>query len=206
MRTPLLAASWLAVRPVRLAGVASAAALLVGVTAPWQDSGHAIPVMHGVVLLVACVVALCTDDPAAEVIAATPYTRNVRTLARIGVGLAVAVPTYLLAAAVAETRFDPAPQLSLGAEAVAYLLVAAALGTALRARGVHSPGYPTALTLLALTFAVDQLPVQYLMINPQTWGPPLEAALIRWGAVALLAVGVLAIALRDPAAAARPTH
>lgn len=201
----LVAASWLAVRPARLAALAGAAGILVAATAPWQDSGHAIPVMHGVALLVACVVALCTDDPAAEVVAATPHTRRTRTLLRVAVGLSVAVPTYLVAAVVAEARFSPSPLLALGVEAGAYLLLAAALGAALRARGLHAPGYPTVLALLALTFALGHLPREYLMVDPQTWGPPWEAALIRWGAVALLALGLLAMALRDPAAG-RPTR
>ena len=67
MTGSLVAASWRAVRPVRLVGVAGAAGALVAATAPWQDSGYAVPVMHGVALLVACIVAFCTDDPAAEV-------------------------------------------------------------------------------------------------------------------------------------------
>ena len=199
MNGAVVTASWRAVRPLRLAGLAGCAALLVAATAPWQDNGYAVPVMHGVALLVACVVALTTDDPAAEVVAATPYTRLTRTLVRLGLGLAVALPTYALAALVAEARFEPSPLTSLAVELCAYLLLAAALGAGLRARGVHAPAYPTVLTLLALTFALGQLPTQYLMIDPQTWGPPWEAALLRWGAVALLAAGVLAAALRDPA-------
>lgn len=194
----LILASWRAVRPLRLGGIAGCAALLVAATVPWQDSGYAVPVMHGVALLVACVVALCTDDPAAEVVAATPYTRLTRTLVRLALGLVVALPTYAIAALVAEARFDPSPLLSLAVEVCVYLLLAAALGVGLRARGVHAPAYPTVLTLLALTFALDQLPQEYLMVDPQTWGAPWEAALLRWSAVALLAAGVLAAALRDP--------
>lgn len=197
--TALVAASWLAVRPLRLAMLVAAVTVLVVGTVPWQDSGYAVPVMHGVALLVACVVVLCTDDPAAEVVAATPRSRSARTLTRIAVGLAVAVPTYLAAAVVAEARFEPSPLIALGVEAATYLLVAAALGAALRARGIHAPAYPAALVLLVLTFALGRLPGAYLMVDPQTWGAPWEAALLRWAAVALLAVAVLALALRDPA-------
>lgn len=198
--TALAAASWLAVRPLRLASLVGAVTVLVLGTAPWQDSGYAVPVMHGVALLVACVVVLCTDDPAAELVAATPRTLSTRTLARIAVGLAVAVPTYLAAALVAEARFEPSPSTALGVEVAAYLLVAAALGTTLRARGVHAPAYPAALVLLVLTFALGRLPGEYLMVDPQPWGAPWEAALLRWGAVAVLAATVLAVSLRDPAA------
>ena len=197
--TALASASWLAVRPVRLALLVGAVTVLVLGTAPWQDSGYAVPVMHGVVLLVACVVVVCTDDPAAEVVAATPYTRRSRTLFRVGIGLAVAVPTYLAAALVAEARFEPSPLPALGVEAATYLVVAAALGAAIRARGAHAPAYPAALVLLVLTFVVGRLPREYLMVDPQTWGAPWEAALLRWAAVAVLAAAVLAIALRDPA-------
>lgn len=197
---PLVAASWRAVRPVRIAGIAAATVVLVGVTAPWQDSGHAVPVMHGVALLLACLVALCTDDPAADVAAATPYPRHVRTLARLAVGTAVAVPAYLLASWVAEARFDPTPLMVLGPEALTSVIVAAAVGSLLRRRGMHAPAYPTVLIVLLLTFALARLPRGYAVIDPQPWGPPVEAALIRWAALALLAVAALAWALRDPVA------
>lgn len=195
----LLSASWVAVRPLRLASLVVAVAVLVLGTAPWQDSGYAVPVMHGVALLVACVVVLCTDDPAAEVVAATPRTRSTRTLVRLALGFTVAVTTYLAAALVVEARFEPSPSTALGVEMAAYLLVAAALGATLRARGVHAPAYPAALVLLVLTFVVGRLPREYLMVDPQPWGAPWEAALLRWGAVALLAATVLVVALRDPA-------
>lgn len=197
---PVVAASWRAVRPARVATLAGAALLLVAASAPWQDEGYAVQVMHGIALLVACAVALCTDDPAAEVVAAAPITRRFRTLVRLGLGFAVAVPVFLVGAYVAEARFDPTPLSVLSMEAVGIVLVAAALGSVIRARGVHSPAYPTALVLLLVTFALDQLPTGYAMIDPQPWGPPLEAALIRWAALALLALAALTLALRDPGA------
>lgn len=200
---PLLAASWRAVRPLRMTAVAASALLLVGATAPWQDSGHAVPVMHGIVLLAACAVALCTDDPAAEVLDAAPVPRQLRTLLRLALGAAVAVPVFLVGAYVAEARFAATPLVILTVEAAATALVAAALGSAIRRRGVHAPAYPTVLALLVLTFALDQLPAGYLMLDPQPWGPPLEAALVRWSALGLLALAVLALALRDPASARR---
>jgi uncharacterized membrane protein len=152
-----------------------------------------------VVLLAACVIALCTDDPAADVAAATPYSRRVRTLLRLALGAAVALPTFLLAAWVAEVRFEPTPLVVLAFEAAGSVLVAAALGSLLRARGVHAPAYPTVLIMLVVTFALAQLPPWYVMIDPQPWGAPYEAALIRWGALGLLGATALAWALRDPA-------
>jgi hypothetical protein len=195
----VVTASWRAVRPARVGAVAAAAAVLVAGTVAWQDEGYAVPVMHGVVLLAACVLALCADDPAAEVVAAAPVPRGVRTLVRLGLGAAVAVPVFVGAALVAELRYEATPLLVLAAEAAAIALAAAALGSVIRARGRHAPAYPTVLGLLVLVFALDQLPLNYLMIDPQPWGPPLEAALIRWAALALLCVAGLVWALRDPA-------
>ena len=194
----LVTASWRAVRPLRVVAVAAAVALLVAGSAPWQDDGYAVPVMHGVALLVACVVALCTDDPAADIAAASPYPRHVRTLARLAVGTAIALPTYLLASWVAEVRFDATPLTVLGAEALTSVILAAAVGSVLRARGMHAPAYPTVLVVLVVTFVLGRLPREYAVIDPQPWGPPVEAALVRWTALALLGAAALMWALRDP--------
>ena len=110
----------------------------------------------------------------------------------------VAVPTFLVAALVADARLEGTPLPALTVEAMVLVLVAAAAGAALRAAGVGKPAYPAVLVLLLLTFTVGRLPAEYLMIDPQPWGPPFEAALIRWASLAVLAGCVLVAALRDP--------
>lgn len=195
----LLGASWLSVRRTGVLWPVAAAVVLVSATLPWQD-GYSVLVLHGVALLVAAAVASSTDDPSADVAAATPHPRHVRTLGRLLVALAVAVPAYLAAAGVAELRAQQTPLQSLMVEAVVLVLAAAAIGTALRDRGVHAPAYPAGLGVLLLAFALEWLPRGWAMIDPQTWGPPWQAALLRWLALGLLCVAVLLRALREPAA------
>jgi hypothetical protein len=194
----LAGASWLAARRTRVLTPVAGVLVLVSATAPWQDT-HSVPVLHGVALLTAAAVAASTDDPVADVVAATPYPRHLRTLGRLLVALAVAVPAYLVAAVVAELRAQQTPLASLTVEALVLGLAAAATGAALRDRGVHAPAYPAALGVLLLLFVLHWLPRGWVMVDPQPWGPPLEAALVRWTSLALLSAGVLALALRDPA-------
>lgn len=196
---PLLAASWLAVQPRRLLLPAGAALLLVAVTWPWLDDGYAGLALHGVTLLLACSVALTTDDPGAEVVAATPIPRSRRTLARLGVGLAVAAPVYAVAALVAHSRFPAVSLTAHTVEVVVLVLVAATIGAWLRALGRALPAYPAVLGTLLLMFGLYALPRSFRVIDPQPWGAPWEAAMLRWAALALLALAALVHALRDPA-------
>lgn len=195
----LLTASWLAVRRGRALVPVGAALLLVGATVAWQDGGQAVPVLHGVAVLVACAVAAASDDPAAEVVAAAPFPRRTRTLGRLLAALAVGLPVFVVAAAVAEARFEPTRLDVHVIEVVVLVLAAAAVGATVRAAGVHTAGYPAVLGVVVLVFAMYLLPRSHLMVDPQTWGPPWQAALLRWTAVGVLATGVLTLALRDPA-------
>lgn len=196
---PLLAASWRVVRPSRLLLPAGTALLLVTASWPWLDDGYAGLVLHGVTLLLACAVALTCDDPGAEITAATPVPRARRTLARLGAGLAVAVPVYAVAAVVAESRLPGVSLTAHTVETVVVVLAAAAVGTGLRALGRALPAYPTVLGTLLLMFGLYALPRDFRVLDPQPWGAPWEAAMLRWSALGLLAVVVLAQALRDPA-------
>jgi hypothetical protein len=196
MTIALMSASWLAVRRPPLLVPLGAAVGLVLVTLPW--SGSAVLVVHGVGVLVACSLAATTDDPAAEVAAATPPVRRTRTAFRMVAGALVAVPVLLVGLVVAETRLAATPLVALGPEVVGYGLLALAVGAALRAwAGVPQPAYPAAIAVLVLVLATWMLPRGWTMVDPQPWGPPLQAALLRWLAVALLAVAVLTAALRD---------
>ena len=195
----LLGASWRAVRRAPLLAPSAAAVLLVALTIPWQDSWHAVSVMHGVGVLLAAAMASTTDDPTGEVVAASPYPLRVRSAARVVAGLAVTLPVYVLAAIVVQVRFAATPVLTLSVEATAYTMTALAIGFALRAwTGRLAPSYPTAVALLGLTVVTYVLPVGWTMVDPQQWGPPLTAALLRWASLALAAAGIVSLALRDP--------
>lgn len=202
MTPALLSASWLAVRRTPLLLPLGAAVALVLTTLPWAD--RATQVVHGVGVLVACALAATTDDPAAEIAAATPPERRTRTAFRILAGALVALPVLLVGLAVAEVRFSATPLIALGPEVAGYGLLALAVGTGLRAwAGQPAPAYSASIAVLVIVLATWMLPRGWTMVDPQPWGPPLEAALLRWLAVALLALAVLAAALRDPAGAVR---
>jgi hypothetical protein len=195
----LVAASWLAVRRPPLLVPLGVAVLVVGGTVPLLDDGYATEVLHGVGLLVACAMAGATDDPSAEVVAAAPRPRWVRTLARLLVGVVPALLVLLVAVALAGWRAGSTPALVAVSEAVGLVLVAVAVGAVLRALGRPVPAYPAMVGLVLLWAGSQALPRGWVLLDPQPWGPPLEAALLRWAAVALLALGVLCLALRDPA-------
>lgn len=202
--TSLLGASWLAVRRPPLLAPVLAAVLLVTGSLPWQGEGRAVDVLHGLGVLAAVAWAACTDDPAGEVAAATPYPRWLRSAARLVVGLALVLPVYLLGFAVARASYRPLPGTALVAEAAAYALAAVAIGLALRAwAGQHRPSYQASIGLLGIALATYALPRGWTMVDPQTWGPPWEAALWRWSALALVATGVAVAALADPAGRGR---
>jgi hypothetical protein len=206
MTRALLRASWLAVRRAPLLAPCLAAVVLVIFTWPWQDEGRAVEMMHGLAVLLACAWAGTTDDPTGEVAAATPYPARIRVAARLLVGLTLVLPLYLAGAIIADVRFEPAPIAALVVEAVGYAMAAVAIGSALRARfDVLAPAYAASIGLLGFAFATYPLADWWTMVEPQTWGPPWTAALIRWAAVTLLAVGVLCDALRDRGAPARAT-
>jgi hypothetical protein len=199
MTAAMLSASWRAVgRAPLLVPLGAAVALLVA-TLPWAD--RAVLVVHGVGVLVACALAATTDDPAAEIAAATPPDRRTRTAFRMVAGALVALPVLLLGLALAEARLAATPLVTLGPEVAGYGVLALAVGTGLRAwAGQPAPAYSASVAVLVIVLATWMLPRGWTMVDPQPWGPPLEAALLRWLAVALLALAVVALALRDPAA------
>jgi hypothetical protein len=195
----LVGASWLAVRRTPLIVPALAALGLVAVTYPWQESGHAVGVMHGVILLAGAAWAATTDDPSGEVLAGSPFPLRRRACARLVAGLLVVLPVYVVGAIVAESRFSDTPLLPLAVEGAGYLVAAVAIGSAFRAAGHLMPSYLAMVGLVGLAVTTYVLPRGWTMVDPQPWGPPLTAACARWAGLGLLAVAVLVLALRDPA-------
>jgi hypothetical protein len=52
--------------------------------------------------------------------------------------------------------------------------------------------------VVVAAFVSDAIPRAWRLNQDQFWGPPWEAAHIRWAAVLLFGVAVLALAMRDP--------
>lgn len=194
-RLPVLRAPFLTLTAV--------AVVLVAGTVHLLDDGYALTVVRGVTVVLAAALALTTDDPAGEVLAAAPVPRATRTLARVAVGLAVVVPVWVVSVALARWRAEPTPVAGLALEAAALAVAAVAAGAVLRARGTTAPSWLALIALAAGMVALYTLPVRFGMAVTQTWGPPWQAAQLRWAAVLVLATAVLILALRDPLATLR---
>jgi hypothetical protein len=178
---------------------ATAALVLTLATLPWQDY-YGSRVLHGVAVLLACALVAATDDPAGEVVAAAPAPRHVRTLTRVLAALAVVVPVGIVAVVVARLRSPFVPLEVTVLELVGYAALGVALGTALRAwAGLLRPSYAAVVGVLLLALATYALPRGWVVVDPQPWGRPYDAALIRWAGLIVLALGVVGLALRDPA-------
>ncbi len=201
MNASLIAASWTVVRRSGLLIPVAAAVLLVGATSHLFDDGYAAQVLRGVGVLLACGWVSTMDDPMGEVAAGSMYPRSVRSLARAVVGLALIVPVWLGVAVLGEWRAGELPLFPLGLEAAGLGLAGVAAAAGLRAWGDrHQPSYLAVPGLVALAVGINSLPRGWAMVPFQTWGPPWEAAQLRWAALALLCAGLLVAALRDPMA------
>lgn len=195
----VLNGSWWLVRRPGLLVPAGAALVLVLATAPVLDDGWALRVLRGVGLLLACAWVSATDDPAGEVVAASPYPRHVRTLARVLAALPPLVLVWVAAAVLVQVRAPETPVLALGVETLALGLLGLGIGTALRAwHDLHQPAYAATLGLVLLTVVMSASPRWYALHQTQTWGPPWEAAQLRWWGLVLVAAGLVALALHDP--------
>lgn len=195
----VLAGSWWLVRRPGLLVPAGAALVLVLAAVPVLDDGWAMRVLRGVGLLLACAWVSATDDPAGEVVAASPYPRRVRTLARVLAALPPLVLVWAAAAVVVQSRAPETPVLGLGVETLALGLLGLGIGTALRAwHDLHQPAYAASFGVVLLTVVMAGSPRWYALHQTQTWGPPWEAAQLRWWGLVLVAAGLVALALHDP--------
>ena len=203
----VLPAAWLGVRHGWLPLPVLAAVALVLSTLPWQDEGKAVPVLHGVAVLLACAMASCLDDPSHDLAAAAPVPLRTRTAGRVLVAGAFVLPVLVAAFAVARWRFAPLPVAGLAAEAAGYLVAGVTVAAALRAwRGTAVPSYPAVTGVLVVALLTWSLPRGWAMVDPQPWGPPYDAALWRWVGLLLVASASLLAATRDPLDRGRPAR
>ena len=197
----LWAASWWVVRRPALLVPVGVALVLVLATLPALDDGYSLRVLRGAGLLLACAWVSTTDDPSGEVLGGSPYPRAVRSGVRVLTGAAVIAAGWVVAAAVVHWRAPDVPVLGVGLESLALGVLGIALGVTLRSwRDQHQPAYTAVVGLAVLAFASSALPRWYTLLQSQTWGPPWEAAQVRWLAVLLIAAGLAGLALRDPLA------
>lgn len=204
MTRSLLVASWRAVaRPPLLIPVG--AALLVSLASlPWLGEGSATTVRTSVATLLACGLAASADDPAGEVAAASPYSRPLRCAARLLVGLALALPVAALSLALVEQQVSSTRSLEVSLQMLSLLMIGPAVGFALWAWGdLTQAPYAAAVGVLCVAFAWWAVPGQWGVVMAQPWGPPWEAILIRWSALVLLGLAIVAGAWGEPAARRR---
>lgn len=203
MRT-LVRASVLPLRHSPLPAIVLAGLLMPVVAFSALDGPAAVTVLRwtGVVLAAGWLCAI--DDPVGEVLAASPFARRRRSLARLAAAAVVILPTWAVVAGLVQWRQPSIPVLGFGVEALAHAAVGVAIAAALRAwRDMHCPSQLAVLGLLAVEAVITSLPRWYALNAGQTWGPPWEAAQLRWTALILLGTAVLWSALADPLARPR---
>ena len=174
-----------------------AAAVLVVAAATRALEGPGLAVLRGAAVLLAVAVAGAADEPLARLLDASPTPWRTRLVARaLPVALAVAV-VWSAALAWAAVHGDP-PAAALTLELLALCALAAALATAVRRRwGTAEPAVLVGPVLGGLFLAAGRLPRPGLL-EQQVWGPPWEAAHLRWSGLLLAALVVLALATADP--------
>lgn len=200
-------ASWWVVRRPALLVPAGLALLLVVATTSVLDQGYGMRVLRGAGVLLACALVTAVDDPSGEVAAASPFPRSVRTVGRVLAGATVVATCWVAAAVLVRVQAPDVPVPALGVEGLALAGLGLAVATGLRAwRDQHAPSHVALVAVVAIAFLTSTLPRWYALQQEQTWGPPWEAAQLRWLAVLLVGGGLVTLALRDPMARGRRTQ
>jgi hypothetical protein len=195
----LLSASWRVVAQPPVLVPVGVALLLTLAVAPQLDAGHADHLRLGIATLLACALAATAEDPAAEVTAAAPRARWARCGGRLLLGFAVAAPVAVTAWLLIAAQAPAAATSGLAVQGLALLLIGPAVGFGMWAwSDAARPTYAAIVGVLCVSFALWLLPTTWSVIDVQQWGPPWEAALIRWSALVLLTCAVVATAWRDP--------
>lgn len=178
-----------------------AAVLLALAATPFLDAGNAHQVRTGVATLLACALAATAEDPAGEVTAASPHPPRVRCGVRLLLGLALVLPVAILTLTLIAHQVDGAIRTPGAAvQMLAILAVGPAIGFAVWAWGdMTHPSYAAMTGVLCCCLAMLLLPTSWSVIKVQPWGPPWEAAMVRWCAMLCLGAAIVASTWRDPA-------
>ncbi len=194
-------------RVVPAAGVAlhlvAAMALLAAAWTGLDDDGTAVMVLRLVAVLLAAALALAVDEPGAAVLDATPTALAQRVGARLALCGVLVLPAWATAVTTASLRGAHVPVASMTLELVALVAVGLALPLALRRWwGVDEPALVVGPVLVGVLLGAAHLPRALLLLPSTPLDPAWDAAHLRWSAVLLAALAVLAAGLADPATAA----
>lgn len=197
--TPVvLAASARAVDGAGLRLPVAAALVLVAATSAVTDS-YGVQVLGAVGVLLGFALQAAVDDPERSILAAAPYSLASRSLHRVAVATALALPVWLVAAGVARVHTSSIPVASMALQVVVIWGLAVAIGVGVcRASPSPSPSYLATPVLLGLVLIAHVLPRQWQIFDAQPWGPPWIAAQLRWCGLLLVAVGLVTLLLREP--------
>lgn len=201
MLTPALlrAVHW---QPVPVAAAGSALLLW------WRwdataDPTYAVWTLRSVALLLAVAVAFARDDRTRATLAAVPTPLSWRATVQLGCVAGPASLVWCAALASVDRHVDGSvPVAAMTLEAVTLAAVVLAFsGGLVRWRDVGDPGIVVAPAMLGLGLLLLQLPRSIaLAVTP---GPGWNSAHVRWSVLLGVAVAILALSLRDPAARRR---
>jgi hypothetical protein len=171
------------------------AALMTVATVLFLGAEHAERMRVGVAAVLACALATTAEDPTAEVAAASPHPRWLRCATRLSIGVALVLPIAVLAL----TLFDAGATGGGALQMLVVLLSGPAIGFGVWAwADLAQPAYAAMTGVLCWSLAIWMLPAPWGFVGVQPWGPPWDAALIRWGALILLGLAVVLGTWRDP--------
>jgi hypothetical protein len=197
--TDRIACSWRALPRSAVLGGCSVAALLPVVAWPSLDTGSGLLVLRGTAVLLAVAVTFAVDDPAADVLAASPTPLRQRVMVRVALAVAVAGAAWTAAAAVVAAR-DHVPVAGLTLEVLALAMVGIAVALALQTwGGATDPGILTAPVVAGAVLAANLLPSRWALLVAGPGGPEWEQAHRRWAAVLVVAVVAARLATADRA-------
>jgi fluoroquinolone transport system permease protein len=201
MLTPALlrAVHWQAL----LVAAAGSALLLWWRWDAMADPTYAVWVLRSVALLLAVAVAFALDDRTRSTLAAVPTPLSWRATVRLVCVAGPAALVWCAALASVGQRVDGSiPVAAMTLEAVTLAAVVLALsGGLVRWRDVSDPGIVVAPAILGLGLLLPQLPRSIaLAVAP---GPAWSSAHVRWSVLLVVALAILALSLRDPAARRR---
>lgn len=174
----------------------------------WKDPASAVASsvvweVRVAALLLAAGVGGALDDHTRATLSAVPLPLSLRSGVRVGLLVVPTALAWVVLVTWTDRRVDgalPALALSLEASVVVAVVVAT---TAVLARwpGLPDPGVVAGPLLAGFAFGVPDLPGPLALATPL--GPGWTAAHQRWAGLLVLALVVLAAAVRDPAARLR---
>ncbi len=193
---------WLALpRPSVLGGCAAAGLLGVAAWRALDEPTGALMVLRGTAVLLACAVAFAVDDPAGDVLAASPTPLRRRFGMRILLAGALALAVWCALLLLAQAAGGQPPAAALSLEALTLTAVGLAAGLAFQTwRGIGSPGILAAPAVAGAVLASFALPAKWALLAPGPGLPGWQEAHQRWAAVLVVAVAVGVLATRDRAA------